>query len=265
MSMASALGLRAEGAVVLHNSNRIAVRLVPCDVLARVAPASDRHRDAFELEIARLLAGTDSPVAPVEPRIAPAVYEHEGFAIAFWTYYEQLRPRELGAAEYAAALRRLHAGMGTVADPPVPHFTSRVDDALRIIDDRDRSPELPAADRTLLRETLVELARDVRRRAPAEQMLHGEPHPGNLIRTRDGLLFLDLETCVTGPVEFDVVYAPEEVAGHYPGLDQNQLRDCRILSLAMVVCWRWDRHDEFPGGRQMGIDRLDQLRMALNR
>lgn len=265
ISTATALGLRADGAVVLHNSNRIAVRLLPCDVLARVSPASYRHRDEFELEMAGLLAGTGSPVAPVDPRVAPTVYEHDGFAIAFWVYYDQLPPRAFGAAEYAGALERLHAGMREVADPPIPHFTSRVEDALRIIDDRDRSPELPAADRTLLRETLVDVTRGIRRRGNAEQMLHGEPHPGNLMRTRDGLLFLDLETCCRGPVEFDVIYAPEEVAEHYPGLDPDQLRDCRTLSLALVTCWRWDRDDEFPGGRQMGIDCLRQLRMALNR
>lgn len=35
---ASALGLRVDDAAVVHNSNRIVVRLLPCDVLARVAP-----------------------------------------------------------------------------------------------------------------------------------------------------------------------------------------------------------------------------------
>ncbi len=37
-SAASALGLEVEGAVIVHNSNRIAVRLIPCNILARVTP-----------------------------------------------------------------------------------------------------------------------------------------------------------------------------------------------------------------------------------
>jgi hypothetical protein len=36
-STAIALDLTVDGAIVLHDSNRLAVRLVPCDVLARVA------------------------------------------------------------------------------------------------------------------------------------------------------------------------------------------------------------------------------------
>src|SRR4029077_12321497 len=38
MSIASALGLTVDDAVVLQNSNKLTVRLLPCDVLARIAP-----------------------------------------------------------------------------------------------------------------------------------------------------------------------------------------------------------------------------------
>ena len=37
-STACELGLQANDVVVIHNSDRIAVRLIPCDVLARIAP-----------------------------------------------------------------------------------------------------------------------------------------------------------------------------------------------------------------------------------
>ena len=46
MSTASALGLRVDDAVVVHDSNRIAVRLLPCDVLARVAYCRLTHKSA---------------------------------------------------------------------------------------------------------------------------------------------------------------------------------------------------------------------------
>jgi hypothetical protein len=80
------------------------------------------------------------------------------------------------------------------------------------------------------------------------------------MRTRDGLLFVDLETCCSGPVEFDVAHAPEEVGEQYPGLDPDLLRDCRILMLAMITSWRWDRRDQLPDGRHLGVEWLDQLR-----
>ena len=99
----------------------------------------------------------------------------------------------------------------------------------------------------------------------AEQLLHGEPHPGNVLTTKNGLLFIDLETCCRGPVEFDLAHAPEEVGEHYPGINQDLLRECRILVLAMITTWRWDRGDQFPNGRQLGTEWLSQTREALDR
>lgn len=83
---AAEYGLGADDAAVLHNSNRIAVRLRPSGVLARVAPLA--HRLDFEVEIARRLAGTGSPVAGLEPRAEPRVHVRDGFAVTLWTYYE---------------------------------------------------------------------------------------------------------------------------------------------------------------------------------
>src|SRR2546423_750822 len=134
-SSASALDLRVDDAVVLHDSNRLAVRLLPCDVLARVASVAHQAGAEFEVEVARRL---------------------------------------------------------------------------------------------------------------------GEPHPGNLLRTRNGLLFTDWETCCRGPVEFDIAHVPDEVSEHYRDADQDLLRECRVLMLAMIATWRWDRDDQFPNGRRLG-------------
>jgi len=69
MSVASSRGLAADDAVVLHDSNRLTVRLLPGDVLARVAPAA--HQVArFEVELAQRLAGSGCPVAGTTDRSA---------------------------------------------------------------------------------------------------------------------------------------------------------------------------------------------------
>ena len=69
-STASALGLTVDDAIVLHDSNKLALRLLPCDVLARVAPVA--HQVAqFEVDLAQRLAETGSPVAALEPRVEP--------------------------------------------------------------------------------------------------------------------------------------------------------------------------------------------------
>jgi hypothetical protein len=262
VSTAAALDLSVDDAVVLHNSNKLTVRLLPCDVLARVAPVG--HQVAqFEIEIALRLAESESPVAAVEPRVEPRVYERDGFVVTLWTYYEPATRREVAPADYADALERLHAGMRSL-DVPSPHFTDRVEEAQHLVASRDRTPALAEADRDLLASTLRRLRRVIGERGGAGQVLHGEPHPGNVLTTKNGLLFIDLETCCRGPVEFDLAHAPEQVSEHYPGVDQDLLRECRILVLAMITTWRWDRGDQFPNGRQLGTEWLSQLRAALD-
>jgi hypothetical protein len=66
-------------------------------------------------------------------------------------------------------------------------------------------------------------------------------------------------------VEFDLAHAPEEVGEHCPGVNRGLLGECRILVLAMITTWRWDRGDQLPNGRQLGTDWLSQIRTALER
>ena len=263
MSVASSLGLTVDDVIVLHHSNRLTVRLLPCDVLARVAAVA--HQVAqFEVELAQRLAESGCPVATLEPRVAPRLYESDGFVVTLWTYYEPAAPAEASPADYATALERVHAGMRKL-DVSAPHFTDRVDQAQQLVASRDHTPALTDADRDLLGDTLGDLRREIGECGGAEQLLHGEPHPGNVLTTKNGLLFIDLETCCRGPVEFDLAHAPEEVSEHYPGADHDLLRDCRILVLAMITTWRWDRGDQFPNGRRLGTEWLGQLRTALGR
>jgi hypothetical protein len=266
VSSASALDLRVDDAVALHNSNRLAVRLLPCDVLARVATPVRRNHEvaAFEVEMARQFEEAHCPIAALEPRVEPRVHLRDGFAITYWTYYEPLPAADTTLAEYAQALERLHAGMRRI-DAPAPHFTDRVEEAQSIVRDRSQSPELIDADRELLTNSLRSLRRAVVDRGADEQLLHGEPHAGNLLRTTSGMRFIDLETCCYGPVEFDIAHAPNEVGDHYPLADPLLLRDCRILMLAMIAAWRADRDDDFPNGRAERDALLIMIREALDR
>ncbi len=256
----SSLALTVDDAIVLQNSNRLTLRLLPCDVLAQVAPAA--HQVArFEVELAQRLAASGCPVAALEPRVEPRVYERDGFVVTLWTYYETETSTELSSADYADALERLHAGMREL-DVPTPHFTDRVESARRLVASRHRTPALADADRVVLGDTLRRLSRVIAERG-GQQVLHGEPHPGNVLCTRNGLVFIDLETCCRGPVEFDVAHAPVHVGETYAGVDHELLGQCRILVLAMITTWRWDASDQHPNGRQLGVEWLGQLRATL--
>ncbi|WP_436740346.1 phosphotransferase enzyme family protein [Streptomyces sp. BBFR102] len=259
-SLAASLGLPADEAAVLHDSNKLTLRLLPADTVARVAPVADQVA-AFEVGLARRLAAAGCPVGAPDPRVEPRAHERDGFVITLWTFYAPVAPYEVRPAGFARALARLHAGMRHV-DAPAPRFTERVERARRFLADHGRTPGLTPADRALLQETLGGTAEWIAARGAPEQLLHGEPHPGNVLATEAGPLFIDWETCCRGPVEFDLAHAPEGVGAHYPGVDAELLRRCRLLVLAIVTVWRWDREDLFPDGHRLGLEQLGRIRAA---
>ena len=259
MGIAASLGLTVEDAVVLQDSNKLTLHLVPCDVLARVAPA---HQQVLHLELhlAQQLGDLGAPVAALEPRVEPRVYARDGFAVTLWTYYAPA-DREISPAEYARTLELLHQGLRR-ADVPAPRFTDRIESARQLLASGDATPELADDDRALLAGTLENLSRVIVSREAPEQLLHGEPHPGNLLSTSRGPLFIDFETCCRGPIEFDLAHAPEPVGELYAGADQELLAACRVLVLAIVTTWRWDRGDELPNGRRLAAEWLRQIRAS---
>jgi hypothetical protein len=243
-------------------------------VLARVTPFVHQTADDLEVEVARRLAETGSPVAELAPRVEPAVHVHDGFAVTLWKYYEPVGSPDIAPAEYAQALVRLHAGLRQLK-VRAPHFTDRVAEAQRLIADREETPELLRPDRELLGDVLRRMSTGISGLGTDEQVLHGEPHVGNLLRTREGLLFIDFETCCRGPVEFDIAHGllPDEdghmlpsadVCEQYPGANQDLIDQCRLLIWAMITTWRWQRDDQLPNGRYWRIEGLSQIRATLN-
>jgi aminoglycoside phosphotransferase (APT) family kinase protein len=261
ISTASELGLTADAALVLHDSNRVALRVMPCDMLARVAGPAHAAVAPLEIEIAQRLAEFEAPVAAVAPRVGHRVYERDGFWITLWTYYDSAVSPGLQPADYADALKRLHAGLRNL-DVITPHFSDRVAEARQLVARPEETPALADADRKLLDSTLRSVTLAVARRKAAEQVLHGEPHPGNVLNTTRGPLFVDLETVCRGPLEFDLAQVPRAVSDRYPGVDQELLGELRGLVLAMVATWRFDRTDRLPNGGRAGSQLIDALRQG---
>ena len=178
VSMAASLDLPTDNVGVLHNSNKLTLRLASCDVLARVSHVGQEGAQ-LELERARRLLKAGCPVGVTESRT---------------------RNRS----------------------PTNPNL----------------SPELNDADRKVLGTTLRNLRLTICALAIDEQLLHGEPHRGNVLTTNNGPSFMDFETSCHGPIEFDLAYVPERIYDHYPRVNQQLLDDCRQLVLAMVAAWR---------------------------
>ena len=256
-ALSSELGLVVAEVRIVGNSNKLGLRLLPCDVFARVA-FSGHEAFQLEIEIARRLTAIGSPVAGVDTRVEPRVYKRDGFAFTLWRHYEQ-PGIEPSAASYAKALAGLHTGMAQL-DVDAPHVRDRISEAQRLLGSHDRTPRLDASDRELLLETLRRCGRRIDERSSRDQLLHGEPHPGNVLSTAEGLLFIDFETCCRGPVEFDLAHVPEAVCEAYPGADRELIEESRRLVLAMVAAWRGDTDDQFPQGARAGRALLRALR-----
>lgn len=242
-AVATQVGLAVDEAIVLHDSNQLTLRLTPAEVVARVRPAGDAA--GVELQRARVLARGGSPVGTPDARAPERVHHRDGFDVTLWTYHEPAAA-PLPARRYAEALQRLHAGLAAV-QLTAPRFVDRVAEARRIAAQVPLSPELSDADRAVLAGRLDERGRTVQSHGAVERLLHGEPHPGNVLDTAAGPLFIDFETLCRGPVEFDLAHVPRAVCRHYPGLDAELLDACRGLVIAMVAAWRWHAADEFPG------------------
>jgi hypothetical protein len=256
-ALSSELGLVVGETRIVGNSNKLGVRLLPCDAFARVA-FSGQEAFQFEIEIARGLTEIGSPVARLDTRVEPRVFERDGFAFTLWRHYEQpgIDP---SATSYAKALEGLHAGMARL-DVVAPHFSDRVSEAERLLLSPDRTPRLQDTDRELLLETLRSCGSRIYERSSREQLLHGEPHRGNVLSTAVGPLFVDFETCCFGPVEFDLAHVPEGVCEAYYAADPELIQESRRLVLAMVAAWRWDTDDRFPSGARAGRALLRALR-----
>ena len=251
--------MEANDAVVLSDSNRVVVRLMPCGTVARVTPMTHHASADQEVELVKWLEQTDSPVASLDVRVEPRVFVRDGFKITMWTHFESAHSRMIPPADYTNALERLHAGLRHI-DLTTPHVMDRVAATQEDIANREVTPDLAGTDRALLADTLRDLSRSIAGRGAPEQLLHGEPHPWNLLNTPDGPLFIDFENTARGPVEYDLAWVPDEVSRLYPDADQDLIGECRGLVLAIIAMHRWTSGDRHPSGRESGVAFLDALR-----
>ena len=100
ISTAQALGLQTDDAVVLQNSNKLALHLRPCDAFARVAPVAGQVAQ-FEVELAGRLAEIDSPAAALDP-IRPRLCKNSGDATFSATIYPNPAPQHHSAQNIVA-------------------------------------------------------------------------------------------------------------------------------------------------------------------
>jgi hypothetical protein len=239
VGLARAHGHRADDPVVLHDLFSVRVHLRPAPVVARIPTWVARLRAdtgglARELDVARHLVRVGSPVVPPSPELPAGPHHRDGFTISFWTYCPADPDRPAAtAADCAAMLPDLHAALrgypgvlpalGPLLD--LPGWLGRLDAGGNAV---------PATDRARLHAAVERLAPLLRPDA-ADQPLHGDVHAGNLIATRDGLLWNDFEEVCRGPVEWDLATVGDEQAVAGLAHDPARLTGCRQLRSAQIA------------------------------
>ena len=246
----------AEQPVVLPGVANVVLGFPAAGIVAKVATRpraieSLPKEHAIALELAALGAATSRPVA----NLSPAVHEATGFMVTVWHHVDHDPTMTLPAGLVTRALTELHAVLDETTTP-VPPFTCELEDARRALDDDEFMEALDSADRDFLRDAFDQGLDELAARPHARHRLHGEPHEANRLATRNGVTWVDFESCCSGPREWDLAFMPPDTVRHVAGVDHDLLACLRRLNHARFATWRWGLVRRLP-------DLLDHARADL--
>ena len=154
-------------------------------------------------------------------------HERDGFVMTFWTYAPPDPDRPATADDCAAMLPDLHAALAD-HDGPVSYLS-------RLLAAVDNAAHRLSPDDLALLHRAAELAE-----LPAgpTTVLHGDAHPGNILRSGGELLRIDLEDVAIGPPEWDMATMHDEAAVLARlAPDPARLAACTLLrDLQVALC-----------------------------
>lgn len=191
---------------VLRDSTNVVVHLAPAPVVARVSmtlgPARGLRSLEDEVAFAQHAVAAGAPVVPPARVLPPGPHVEDGFAVTMWEHVEVAPSAEVDAAEAGRGLRALHDAVAGF-DRALPPF-DRLDEVDALLETLRPAAMGSAEDLASLR-VAREIAREsLRGRAVDMRPIHGDAHLGNVLQSRDGPLWSDLENVCAGPVEYDI-------------------------------------------------------------
>jgi Ser/Thr protein kinase RdoA (MazF antagonist) len=188
---------------VLRDVTNVLVHLAPALIVARVPVTFDRLRGRSwleaELELVSALHDQELPVAGPTREFAAGPYERDGFLVTLWEYVENDRESPLHAAAAGAALRRIHDGLAELPGTGLEHY-ARLDELAALL----AGLRLERDDQDVLRRGLEAAAAAVASIDAPLQIVHGDAHLANVLRTRAGPIWSDFENACLGPRELDL-------------------------------------------------------------
>ena len=259
---AAAHGLDALEPRILADWNDTIVHLRPERLVARIATSSLRAEAdaalAREVAVAREVAARGGPALAPATEPPPGPHRARRLALTFWPYVD-VGAGEPSSADVAASLQELHEALATITTP-LPPLDRTLERAQALV------VELPLAeeDRTFLAAALRELRRRFEGLGLPQRALHGSPHGANVLRSRDGLRWIDLDGACRGPAEWDVAHLSPEAAALFPKVDGTALEVARLLVGACVAVWCWAQRGRAPEVDEAAVFHLRRLREALS-
>lgn len=262
VAVAERHGIRVEEPAVLADLFSLRVHLRPAPIVARVPTWLTRLRPGVEeylrreLDVTAFLATRDIPVVAPSAELPTGPHTYDGFAISYWTFHEPDPDHTVTADECAAMALDLHAAL---ADYPgeVPDLVPAVVNPAAWLPLLDRAgAALTAADVELLHaaaERIVPYLCGL----GAVRPLHGDLHPGNLLPTSAGTLWIDFEDVCRGPIEWDlaaIVDTTAVSAHHRPDPDVLAgCHDARMLQVALCLGGLYDVFGDTSDGWADGL------------
>ncbi|MFE3473850.1 aminoglycoside phosphotransferase family protein [Streptomyces bacillaris] len=193
----STIGLDSDGAEPLRLAENQIWRLPHQRVIVRIAQEGQSDAAAREVRVARWLAQENIPAVRLVDVEQPV--DADGRPVTFWV---ELPPQKHGSVEEVAQLLlQLHS-------LPTPAIELGSLDPFVRVDERLRAATTIRDDD---KEWLHALHRDLaaawgdRPAGLPDRAVHGDAWPGNIVRTADGVLMMDLERFSVGPPEWDLV------------------------------------------------------------
>lgn len=258
VEVARGSGIECDAPALLQETNNTVVWLRPHQVIAKVGT----HRDSGQIlthehRVASALAELGAPIAPPLRDTGVEFHAETGFVVTLWTRLEVVDRRSSPTA-IGHSLQQLHRALA-IASLELPPLDIHIQRARRALFDDEVMEALPEGDRTYLRTAFDDLADRYACRRFDERSLHGEPHLANLLDTSGGIRWIDFEDACRGPLEWDIVFLPEESLAVFPDIDRDLLDLLRTLSAAIFGTWGWVQA-RFPEMRAFGQERLEVVR-----
>lgn len=229
ISVAAASGVAVRTWTVLSRSNRLVLKLGPGGLIAKAVRISDSTLLVNELAVARHVAAQAGPAAP--PATGASVLFGKRVAVSLWQPIETLAPP--ADAEVCRAYTDLRRCLDSYSGA-LPDFREAVVRAADLLHTR-KFPGLSNGDAALLRAFYAASFSRLPEFRWTGRALHGDPHAGNAVSTRQGLRWLDFESACTGPVEWDLSALPD----CSPAFDHDPVLLAVLTRLrrACVVVW----------------------------